>query len=43
MSDDKKPPVPQNGPRIQLQVDEAVSQGAYSNIVLINHLSLIHI
>jgi hypothetical protein len=38
MSDEKKPPAPPaQTPRIQLQLDEALSQGVYSNIVLINH------
>jgi hypothetical protein len=41
MSDDeKKPPQPPTqaaGPRIQLQLDESLSQGVYTNIVLINH------
>jgi hypothetical protein len=35
-----EPPVPPNKPappRIQLQVDEPIAQGTYSNIVLINH------
>ena len=32
--DDKKHPA---APRIQLQLDEALSQGVYSNLVLINH------
>lgn len=38
MSDEQKPPAPPPAaPRIQLQLDEAISQGVYSNIVLINH------
>ena len=27
----------QNAPQIQIDVDEAIAQGAYSNLVLINH------
>lgn len=34
MADDAPKPQP---PRIQLQLDESVAQGVYSNIVLINH------
>lgn len=33
--DDNKPMPP--GPRIQLQLDEQLSQGVYTNLVLINH------
>ena len=28
---------PQNAPQIQIDVDDATAQGAYSNLVLINH------
>jgi hypothetical protein len=35
MSDEA--PKPPAGPRIQLQIDEPISQGTYSNLVLINH------
>jgi hypothetical protein len=36
--DEKKPPaIPPQAPRIQLQLDEALSQGVYTNLVLINH------
>jgi hypothetical protein len=34
MSDDS-PPLP--APKLQIQIEEDVSQGAYSNLVLINH------
>jgi hypothetical protein len=39
MSDQDKPapPAKPNQPRVQLQLDEDVAQGAYSNLVLINH------
>jgi hypothetical protein len=37
MADEKKPPVPPAGPQIQVQLDEAIAQGVYSNFVLINH------
>jgi hypothetical protein len=33
-----QPPAPPKGPpRIQLQLDDEIAQGAYSNLVLINH------
>ena len=32
MADDEK-----KGPRIQLQMDDAIAQGMYSNLVMINH------
>ena len=35
MADEQSPPPGQ--PRIQLQLDEALAQGVYSNIVLVNH------
>jgi hypothetical protein len=34
MTDD---PDRRKGPKIQLQLDEAVAQGVYSNLVLVNH------
>lgn len=39
MSDPTQPPAPtaKNANRIQLQVDDDVAQGIYSNFVLINH------
>ena len=40
MSDEKKPPGPPQppaGPQIQIQLDEWVAQGVYTNLVLINH------
>jgi len=38
MSDDKKqPPQPPPGPQIQIQLDDAIAQGVYANLVLINH------
>jgi hypothetical protein len=38
MSDQNQPPAPPKGPPpIQLQVDDDVAQGLYSNLVLINH------
>ena len=35
MNDNEKPPAP--APRIQLQLDEPIAQGTYSNLVVINH------
>jgi hypothetical protein len=32
-----EPPKPPKAPQIQLQLDEAIAQGTYSNLVLINH------
>jgi hypothetical protein len=37
MADEKKPPAPPAAPQIQIQLDEALSLGVYSNLVLINH------
>jgi hypothetical protein len=37
MSEPAAPPKPPSPPRVQLQLDENVAQGAYSNLVLINH------
>ena len=34
MADEPKPPAP---PRVQLQIDDPVAQGTYSNLVLLNH------
>jgi len=34
---DPVPPKPPGPPRVQLQIDEPVAQGTYTNIVLINH------
>jgi hypothetical protein len=37
--DPKGPPAPgvQQAPRIQIQIDEPLAQGVYSNLVLLNH------
>jgi hypothetical protein len=38
MADDPKgPPPPPGAARIQLQLDEALAQGVYANIVVVNH------
>ena len=37
MADQNQPPPPKGPPRLQLQLDEDVAQGLYSNLVLINH------
>ena len=38
MSDQSQPPGPKAGaPRLQLQLDDDIAQGMYSNLVLINH------
>src|SRR5215831_1843127 len=42
MADEKKPPgmppsATPTGPQIQIQLDEWIAQGVYSNLVLINH------
>lgn len=38
MSDEEsKPPVPPGPPQIQVQLDDAMAQGVYANLVLINH------
>jgi hypothetical protein len=34
---DQDPPKPPPPPRIQLQIDEPVAQGTYSNLVILNH------
>jgi hypothetical protein len=36
MSDTPKPPGPE-APQLQIDLDEVTAQGAYSNLVLINH------
>src|SRR3954465_7159214 len=37
MSDPTKPAGPQGLPQIQIDLDEVTAQGAYSNLVLLNH------
>jgi hypothetical protein len=37
MSEPSKPPGPDGLPQIQIDIDEATAQGAYSNLVLLNH------
>ena len=37
MSDQPKPPGDPSVPQLQIDVDDAVAQGTYSNLVLINH------
>jgi len=37
MSDQPKPPGEANAPQLQIDLDEVTAQGAYSNLVLINH------
>ena len=37
MSETPKPPAPGEPQQIQIDIDEAMAQGAYSNLVLINH------
>jgi hypothetical protein len=37
MSDLPKPPSPGTEPHVHIDVDEVTAQGAYSNLVLINH------
>jgi len=38
MSDPTKPPpVPDGIPQIQIDIDDATAQGAYTNLVLLNH------
>ena len=37
MSDPTKPPAPEGLPQIQIDLDEVTAQGAYSNLVLLNH------
>ena len=37
MSEPSKPPGPEGLPQIQIDIDDATAQGAYSNLVLLNH------
>jgi hypothetical protein len=37
MSDPIKPLAPEGIPQIQIDIDDATAQGAYSNLVLLNH------
>jgi hypothetical protein len=37
MSEPTRPPGPEGLPQIQIDIDEATAQGAYSNLVLLNH------
>src|SRR3954451_5671761 len=37
MSDPTKPAGPEGLPQIQIDLDEVTAQGAYSNLVLLNH------
>src|ERR1044072_2034176 len=37
MSDPTKPAAPEGLPQIQIDIDETTAQGAYSNLVLLNH------
>jgi len=37
MSEPMKPPGPDGIPQIQIDIDDATAQGAYSNLVLLNH------
>jgi hypothetical protein len=37
MSEPTRPPTPEALPQIQIDIDEATAQGAYSNLVLLNH------
>src|SRR5437870_5248535 len=37
MSDPTKPPMADGVPQIQIDIDEGTAQGAYANLVLINH------
>jgi hypothetical protein len=37
MSDHPKPAGPEGAPQLQIDLDEVTAQGAYSNLVLINH------
>lgn len=37
MSDESKPPAPPARPPVHIQLDEAIAQGVYTNIVLLNH------
>lgn len=37
MSEPIKPPAPEGIPQLQIDIDDATAQGAYSNLVLLNH------
>lgn len=37
MSDANKPAAPEGVPQIHIDIDDATAQGAYSNLVLLNH------
>jgi hypothetical protein len=37
MADPTRPPGTENLPQIQIDIDEVTAQGAYSNLVLLNH------
>jgi hypothetical protein len=37
MSEPNKPVAPEGMPQIQIDIDDATAQGAYSNLVLLNH------
>ena len=37
LADHPKPPGDPSVPQMQIDVDDAIAQGAYSNLVLINH------
>ena len=37
MADSTKPPGPEGPPQLQIDIDDATAQGAYSNLVLLNH------
>jgi Protein of unknown function (DUF3467) len=37
MTEPTKPPGPEALPQIQIDIDDATAQGAYSNLVLLNH------
>lgn len=37
MSDPTKPAAPEGVPQIQVDIDDATAQGAYSNLVMLNH------
>ena len=37
MSDPIKPAAPEGVPQIQVDIDDATAQGAYSNLVMLNH------
>ena len=37
MAESTKPQVPDGVPQIQIDIDDGTAQGAYSNLVLLNH------